>query len=164
MKQLISGIPSSPPFGSDVGSGPSGSADGLPITANFVNKNQKMNLRTIVIIALSAFVLMMVLIGAFFIVLKWKRIRRPSSAVGPAFTSSINKQSGKICNFFLGDLTYYAEIGFEMNVVLIARHIIFSITQLGCTKNIRYFQLFGSSFRSLFPLIPSISPKISMLS
>ncbi|KAK4272982.1 hypothetical protein QN277_021460 [Acacia crassicarpa] len=88
------GIPSSLPSGSNVGSGPSGSASGLPITANFVSKNQKMNLRTIVIIALSAFVLMLVLIGALSIVLKWRRIRRPSSAVGPAFTSSINKRSG----------------------------------------------------------------------
>ncbi|XP_054803448.1 receptor-like serine/threonine-protein kinase ALE2 [Prosopis cineraria] len=88
------GIPSSPPYGSYVGSGPSGSAGNLPITANFVSKNQKMNLRTTVIIALSAFVLMLVLIGAFSIVLKWRRITRPSSAVGPAFTSSINKRSG----------------------------------------------------------------------
>ncbi|XP_028765547.1 receptor-like serine/threonine-protein kinase ALE2 isoform X2 [Neltuma alba] len=88
------GIPSSPPYGSYVGSGPSGSAGGLPITANFVNKSQKMNLRTIFIIALSAFVLMLVLIGAFSIVLKWRKIRNPSSAVGPAFTSSINKRFG----------------------------------------------------------------------
>ncbi|KAF7804582.1 receptor-like serine/threonine-protein kinase ALE2 [Senna tora] len=89
-----SGIPSSPPYGGYIGSGPSASASNLPITANFVNKNQKMNLRTIIIIALSAFVLLLVFVGAFSIFLKWRKIRRPSSAVGPAFTSSINKRSG----------------------------------------------------------------------
>ncbi|KAK8471921.1 hypothetical protein PHAVU_002G069901 [Phaseolus vulgaris] len=45
-------------------------------------------------IALSSFVLLLVLVGAFSIVLKWRKSRRPSSAVGPAFTSSLNKRSG----------------------------------------------------------------------
>ncbi|XP_010652441.1 receptor-like serine/threonine-protein kinase ALE2 isoform X2 [Vitis vinifera] len=88
------GIPSSPPSGSYMGSGPSGSAGGLPITADFVNKSQKLNPRTIAIIALSGFVLVLVCIGAISIVLKWRKIGRPSSAVGPVFTSSINKRSG----------------------------------------------------------------------
>ncbi|KAL5135204.1 Receptor-like serine/threonine-protein kinase ALE2 [Glycine soja] len=89
------GMPSSPPYGSLTGSGPSQSVDGiLPVSANFVSKNQKMNLRTIIIIALSSFVLLLVLVGAFSIILKWRKTRRPSSAVGPAFTSSLNKRSG----------------------------------------------------------------------
>ncbi|KAK8473555.1 hypothetical protein PHAVU_001G167700 [Phaseolus vulgaris] len=89
------GMPSSPPYGSFVGSGPSQSVEGiLPVSANFVSKNQKMNVKTIIIIALSSFVLLLVLVGAFSIILKWRKTRRPSSAVGPAFTSSLNKRSG----------------------------------------------------------------------
>ncbi|KAL2344943.1 hypothetical protein Fmac_006228 [Flemingia macrophylla] len=92
---IYPGMPSSPPYGSLSGSGPSQSVDGiLPVSANFVSKNQKMNLRTIIIIALSSFVLLLVLVGAFSIILKWRKTRRPSSAVGPAFTSSLNKRSG----------------------------------------------------------------------
>ncbi|KAK9282381.1 hypothetical protein L1049_005298 [Liquidambar formosana] len=89
-----SGIPTSPNFGGYTGSDPSGNAGDLPITANFFNKNQRMNPRTIAIIALSAFVLLLVCIGAIFFLLKWRKVGRPSSAVGPVFTSSINKRSG----------------------------------------------------------------------
>nr|WIL59919.1 nodulation protein [Melilotus officinalis] len=89
------GLPSSPPYGTSIGSGPSANDDGiLPVSANFDSKNQKTNLRTIIIIALSSFVLLLVLIGAFSVTLKWRKTRRPSSAVGPAFTSSLNKRSG----------------------------------------------------------------------
>nr|KYP70762.1 Serine/threonine-protein kinase PBS1 [Cajanus cajan] len=92
---IYPGMPSSPPYGSLTGSGPSQSVDGiLPVSANFVSKNQKMSLRTIIIIGLSSFVLLLVLVGAFSIILKWRKTRRPSSAVGPAFTSSLNKRSG----------------------------------------------------------------------
>ncbi|XP_024018402.1 receptor-like serine/threonine-protein kinase ALE2 isoform X2 [Morus notabilis] len=88
------GIPSSPPYGNFADSGPTASAGNLPITANFRNKNQRMNVRTIVIIALSAFVLVLVLVGAISIFIKWRKVGKPSSAVGPAFTSSIHKRSG----------------------------------------------------------------------
>ncbi|KAJ0113028.1 hypothetical protein Patl1_01673 [Pistacia atlantica] len=94
LNTTLFGLPSSPPYGSYMGSGPSGSVGGLPITANFVNKSQRMNLRTICIIALSAFVVLLVFIGAIAILVKWRKARRPSNAVGPAFTSSINKRSG----------------------------------------------------------------------
>uniref|UniRef100_A0A5B6ZT85 Putative receptor-like serine/threonine-protein kinase ALE2 isoform X1 n=1 Tax=Davidia involucrata TaxID=16924 RepID=A0A5B6ZT85_DAVIN len=89
------GLPSSPPFGSYMGSGPSGSAEHqqFPISANF-NKSQKMNPRTISIIALSALVLLVVCCGAVFILLKCRKVGRPLSAVGPVFTPSINKRSG----------------------------------------------------------------------
>ncbi|GMN50406.1 hypothetical protein TIFTF001_019566 [Ficus carica] len=88
------GIPSSPPYGNFDGSGPTASAGNLPITANFAGKNQKMNVRTIAIISLSAFVLVLVLLGAIPIYIKWRKAGKPSSAVGPAFTSSIHKRSG----------------------------------------------------------------------
>ncbi|KAG6571562.1 Receptor-like serine/threonine-protein kinase ALE2, partial [Cucurbita argyrosperma subsp. sororia] len=88
------GIPSSPPYGGYMGSAPSGGAGDLPITANFVNKSQKMSIKTIGIISLSAFVVLLVFIGALSIFFKWRKVGRPSSAVGPVFTSSINKRSG----------------------------------------------------------------------
>ncbi|KAG7984849.1 hypothetical protein I3843_04G180900 [Carya illinoinensis] len=87
------GIPSSPPYGNYGGNEPSGSAGDLPISANFVKKSQRMNIKTIAIISLSAFVLLLVFIGAVSVFLKW-RVGRPSNAVGPAFTSSTNKRSG----------------------------------------------------------------------
>ncbi|OIV92105.1 hypothetical protein TanjilG_27260 [Lupinus angustifolius] len=88
------GFPPSPPYGNYDGSDPSESPGGLPLSANFDTKNQKMNLRTIIIIALSSFVLLLVLVGACFVILKWRKVGKPSSAVGPTFTSSINKRSG----------------------------------------------------------------------
>ncbi|XP_040952408.1 receptor-like serine/threonine-protein kinase ALE2 isoform X1 [Gossypium hirsutum] len=88
------GIPASPPYSNFLGSGPTGSAADLPITANFVNNNQKMNIRIIAIIVLSAFVLLLVLAGAITVLVKWRKVGRPSSAVGPAFPSLINKRSG----------------------------------------------------------------------
>ncbi|KAJ7977145.1 Kinase family protein [Quillaja saponaria] len=101
------GLPSSPPYGGSIGSGPSGNVGSLPISATFVNKNQKMNLRTIVIVALSAFVLLLVLIGSFSIFLKWRKVRRPSNAVGPAFSSSMNKRprSGSIMSSSIASST-----------------------------------------------------------
>jgi hypothetical protein len=60
-----------------------------------------MNLKTIAIIALSAFVLLLVFIGAVSIFLKWRKVGRPSSAVGPALTSPTNKRSGKFVNLFV---------------------------------------------------------------
>lgn len=53
-----------------------------------------MNRRTIAIIALSAFVVLLVSTGAISVFIKWRKSGRTSSAVGPAFTSSINKRSG----------------------------------------------------------------------
>lgn len=94
-RMSVSGLPSSPPYPNYNGSGPSGSTGNLPITANFVNRSQKMNIRTIVITVLSAFVLLLVIISALFIFIRWKKFGRPSSAVGPGFASSINKRSGR---------------------------------------------------------------------
>ncbi|KAE8685052.1 Receptor-like serine/threonine-protein kinase ALE2 [Hibiscus syriacus] len=87
------GVPVSQPYGI-FGSGPTGSTGDLPITANFVNKNQKMNIRIIAIIVLSAFVLLLVLGGAISVLIKWRKFGRPSNAVSPAFPSSFNKRSG----------------------------------------------------------------------
>nr|KYP56034.1 Serine/threonine-protein kinase PBS1 [Cajanus cajan] len=83
------GIPSSLPPGT-LGSGPQPN-DVLPVTVDFINKNAKMDLRTIV--ALSSIILLLVLVGAFSILLKWMKVRRPSHAIGPAFTSHLNKRS-----------------------------------------------------------------------
>ena len=100
MKNILSGIPASPPYGNILGSGPTGSAGDLPVTANFVKKNQKLNIRIIAIIVLSAFVLILVLAGAISVLIKWRKVGRPSNAVGPAFPSSINRRSGRFASEF----------------------------------------------------------------
>lgn len=90
------GIPSSPSSGIFYGEGPTGSIGDhqYPITANFVGKHQKMNPRIIIVIALSAFVLLVVCCAAVAVLLKCRKARRPSNAVGPVFTPSMNKRSG----------------------------------------------------------------------
>ncbi|XP_028198107.1 receptor-like serine/threonine-protein kinase ALE2 isoform X1 [Glycine soja] len=89
-------IPSALPPETIIGRGhmPRESVNVLPITADMNSENEKMNLRTIIIIALSSVILLLVLVGAFYIILKWREIRRPSGAVGPAFKSYLNKRSG----------------------------------------------------------------------
>ncbi|KAF3658789.1 Receptor-like serine/threonine-protein kinase ALE2 [Capsicum annuum] len=97
MHIIYPGLPSSPPSGIDSGNGPTGSAvnQQFPITADFVNKSQKMNSRVIFLIASSALVLLVVCCGALAVLLKCRRTRRPTNAVGPVFTSSMHKRSGK---------------------------------------------------------------------
>ncbi|KAJ4968186.1 hypothetical protein NE237_014887 [Protea cynaroides] len=86
------GLPSSIP--SEESLGPVGSAGHEnPIMANFRSKSQKMNVRTVAIIALSAFVLFLVCLGVVSILLKCKKVGKTSS-VRPATTSSITKRSG----------------------------------------------------------------------
>ncbi|KAE9460738.1 hypothetical protein C3L33_07341, partial [Rhododendron williamsianum] len=90
------GLPSSPPFDGYAGNGPTGSAGNqqYPITADFVNKSQKMNARLIFIISFSALVVLVVCCGAVSILLRWRKVGRPSNAVGPVFTPSTNKRPG----------------------------------------------------------------------
>ncbi|XP_010540934.1 PREDICTED: receptor-like serine/threonine-protein kinase ALE2 [Tarenaya hassleriana] len=88
------GLPSSIPYGGLQGIPPTASAGGLPITANFVSEKSGIGFRTIAIICLSGFVLVLVLVGAISIVVKWKKYGKSSNAVGPAFASSMNKRSG----------------------------------------------------------------------
>ncbi|XP_008382689.3 receptor-like serine/threonine-protein kinase ALE2 isoform X1 [Malus domestica] len=90
------GLPSSPPYEIYNGHDPAGIAGGLPFTADFGGKNQRMNIRTIVIIALSAFVVLVVLLAAICIFVKGRRVGRPSSAVSPVFTPSVHKRSAGI--------------------------------------------------------------------
>lgn len=93
---LHAGLPSSPPSGIIFGEGPTGSIgdNQYPFTANFGGKHQKMKPRIILVISLSAFVLLVVCCAAVAVLLKCRNTRRPSNAVGPAFTSSMNKRSG----------------------------------------------------------------------
>lgn len=93
---IYPGLPSSPPSGILSGDGPSGSAGNqqYPITADLVDKNQKMSPRVIFVIALSAFVLLVVCCTTVALLLKCRKAGRPSNAVDPVFTSSINKRSG----------------------------------------------------------------------
>ncbi|KAE9619409.1 putative non-specific serine/threonine protein kinase [Lupinus albus] len=78
-----------------------GAAGLIPFTANVISsENQKMCPRTIIIIALSSFVLLLVLVGALSILYKWRKVRRPSSAIGPAIATSLNTRPGISLNFF----------------------------------------------------------------
>ncbi|KAI3461007.1 hypothetical protein Pfo_017670 [Paulownia fortunei] len=90
------GLPPSPPSGILPGEGPSGSTGNqqYPISVDFVGKNQKMNPRIIFVIALSAFVLLVVCFATIAILLNCRKAGIPSNAVGPVFTPSINKRSG----------------------------------------------------------------------
>lgn len=128
MKHILSGIPSSPPYGSYAGSGPTGSAGDLPITANFVNKNQKMNIRIIAIIVLSAFVLLLVLAGAISVLIKWRKVGRPSNAVGPVFPSSINKRSGRFASELYFQFLESVQLVCDMMLVTGFQLLLFRIT------------------------------------
>ena len=90
-----SGIPSSSPYGDIVEGVPTASTDGLPVTANVANKSQGIGFRTIAIIVLSGFVLTLILAGAIFIVRKWNKVGKSSTAVGPGLPPSMNKRLGK---------------------------------------------------------------------
>jgi serine/threonine protein kinase len=87
------GLPSSPPSGIQSALGPSGSIGEFPITAQPVNKSQKTSNRTVFVIAFSALVVVVVCIAAVAIIVKCRKVTKPSNAVGPVFTSSI-KRSG----------------------------------------------------------------------
>lgn len=96
-------MPSPTPHGTLPGRGPDPgeNTDGfLPVTADVMSKSEKMNLRTIIFIASSCILLLLVLVGALIIIFKWRKTKRPSSAVDPPFTSSVNKRSGKVLNFY----------------------------------------------------------------
>ncbi|KAI8012236.1 Receptor-like serine/threonine-protein kinase ALE2 [Camellia lanceoleosa] len=77
-----------------MGNGPSRSTGSqqFPITADFVDKDPKMNAKTIFIIALSALVIFVVCCGAISTILKCRKVGRPSNAVGPVFTPAANKR------------------------------------------------------------------------
>lgn len=92
---FASGIPSSSPNDDIVDGAPTESTRGLPLTANFANRSQGIDFRTIAIIVLSGFVLALVLAGAIFIVMQWNKVGMPSTAVGPALASSMKKTPGK---------------------------------------------------------------------
>ncbi|KAH6824226.1 Protein kinase superfamily protein [Perilla frutescens var. hirtella] len=83
--------PSCPP-----GEGPSGGTGNQqdPIIANVGDKNKKMNLKIISVIALSTLVLLVVCFAAIAIILNCLTSRIPSNAVESVFTSSINKRHG----------------------------------------------------------------------
>ncbi|KAK4418457.1 Receptor-like serine/threonine-protein kinase ALE2 [Sesamum alatum] len=90
------GLPSSPPSGILFGEAPTGSVGNqqFPITADFVGKKQKMNPRIVFVIAFSAFVVLVACCAAAAVLLKCRKARRSSNAVGPVSTPPMNKRSG----------------------------------------------------------------------
>ncbi|GAB4856166.1 Receptor-like serine/threonine-protein kinase ale2, partial [Ancistrocladus abbreviatus] len=92
----FSGIPSPLPSGGDVGSGPTGSTSDhqQPITADFLDKSPRLNSKMLFIIVFSALVFLVACLAAISVLIRWRKVRKPSSAVGPVFTPSINKKTG----------------------------------------------------------------------
>ncbi|GAB4830135.1 Receptor-like serine/threonine-protein kinase ale2 [Ancistrocladus abbreviatus] len=90
------GIPSPLPSGGDVGSGPTGSTSDhqQPITADFLDKSPRLNSKMLFIIVFSALVFLVACLAAISVLIRWRKVRKPSSAVGPVFTPSINKKTG----------------------------------------------------------------------
>ncbi|CAN1270030.1 Receptor-like serine/threonine-protein kinase ALE2 [Linum perenne] len=109
------GIPSSPPYPSSTANSPSVSTGDLPFTVNPVTKSKGMNFRTLLIIALSVFVFLVVLVGAILIFIKWKKFGKPSNAVGPTFPSSINKRSG-LGSFLSGSIASSTSMSLMSNM------------------------------------------------
>lgn len=120
LKQLVSGIPSSPPNGTSTGSAPlpSGSAADLPFSVNFngSSKKDEMTLRIIITIAISFILLLLGMVGgAFYIIFKWRKVGRPSSAAGLPFTSSLINRSGTVSNFMcVCFVKYFSDVYIEV--------------------------------------------------
>ncbi|KVI03834.1 Concanavalin A-like lectin/glucanase, subgroup [Cynara cardunculus var. scolymus] len=93
---IYPGLPSSQLYGNHSGSEPSGSpgTQEFPIRAHFVGKNQKLDHKTIFVIALSAAVLLIVCCAAVSVIMKYRKICSSSNPAGPVFTSSTNKKWG----------------------------------------------------------------------
>ncbi|KAI3829799.1 hypothetical protein L1987_03927 [Smallanthus sonchifolius] len=87
--------PGLPPAPNEPDNGPSGSpvTQLFPLTANFVDETQKMDRKTIFVIALSAVVLLIVCCATISVFLKYKKIRSSSDVACPDFTST-NKRCG----------------------------------------------------------------------
>ncbi|CAM8928043.1 unnamed protein product [Rhodiola kirilowii] len=71
-----------------------GSSPALPVSAKFPTKRQSTNGGFIAIIVLTGFVLLLVCIGAIFIISRWRTTRMPIDAVDPLFSSPFNKRYG----------------------------------------------------------------------
>jgi len=74
---------------------PSASGPTLPISANLVNKNRKMNSIVVFVIVFSALVILVACLVAISMFMKWRKPQTPSSAVRPMFMPSTNKKTGK---------------------------------------------------------------------
>ncbi|CAI8602771.1 unnamed protein product [Vicia faba] len=92
------GMPLSPLNGTSTGSAPlpSRSVAGFPFSVDFngISKKDEMSLSTIIIIAVCSILLLLAMVGgAFYTILKCRKVRRPSSAPGLPFAQSLNKRS-----------------------------------------------------------------------
>lgn len=70
-----------------------------------MNKNQKLSSKIVFVIVFSALVLLVALCAALSVLIKWRKTRKPSNAIGPVFTPSINKKTGNISRIFLSYLS-----------------------------------------------------------
>nr|XP_010918962.1 receptor-like serine/threonine-protein kinase ALE2 isoform X1 [Elaeis guineensis] len=86
------GLPSSPPPMSEGFLGPS---QQYPFMVDVHRgKMQKMNAKTIALISLSSFILVLVCFGLVCIIWKWKKLGRPLTAIGPAIPPLTTRKTG----------------------------------------------------------------------
>ncbi|GAB2281879.1 Receptor-like serine/threonine-protein kinase ale2 [Dionaea muscipula] len=87
------GIASALPSGGYIGNGPIGSIGDhqQPITANVLDKNSKMNPKVVFIIVFSTLVLLLACLAAISILIRCRKVRKPSNAVRPAYAPAVKK-------------------------------------------------------------------------
>lgn len=73
---------------------PPASGPALPISANLVNKNRKMNFIVVFVVVFSALVILVACLVTISVLMKWRKLQKPSSAVRPMFMPSTNKRTG----------------------------------------------------------------------
>lgn len=93
-EHCYTGLPASPPSNprASMGFGPN---QQYPLTADVpTTKSEKLKTGIIVVIAVSSFALVLACFGVVLLLLKWRKLRRPSTAISPAITPSLTKRSG----------------------------------------------------------------------
>ncbi|KAJ8431698.1 hypothetical protein Cgig2_022320 [Carnegiea gigantea] len=73
---------------------PPATGPALPTSANLVNKNRKMNSIVVFVVVFSALVILVACLVTISVLMKWRKLQKPSRAVRPVFMPSTNKKTG----------------------------------------------------------------------
>ncbi|XP_020079794.1 receptor-like serine/threonine-protein kinase ALE2 isoform X1 [Ananas comosus] len=125
------GLPASPPSNprASMGFGPN---QQYPLTADVpTTKSEKLKTGIIVVIAVSSFALVLACFGVVLLLLKWRKLRRPSTAISPAITPSLTKRS-----------VYHAGIRSTLsNSTASSMSVSFVSTMATCPPSVKTFSL-----------------------
>jgi len=80
---------------------PPASGPALPISANLVDKNTKMNSIVVFVVVFSALVILIACLVTISVLMKWRKLQKPSRAVRPMFMPSTNKKTGNNSIIFM---------------------------------------------------------------